>query len=120
MESTKDRWLSLAGLLTEAQQEEQSFDPDELDGLSLTPAMKKLLDPDISAQKYAALDAELDAKGTPQHQGFALAAFAFNYAGFDNDGADAAALLKKAITYIPKIIKARQAHAEKSQESEEK
>jgi len=65
--------------------------------------LQKLLDPDASPQKFAALDAELDEKGSPQHQAFALLAFAMNYA--DKDVKGAVSLLKKAQSLAPNVQK---------------
>tara|TARA_Y100000310_G_C20681627_1_gene816309 strand:- start:1330 stop:1623 length:294 start_codon:yes stop_codon:yes gene_type:complete len=73
-------------LIREEKEERVVFDPENVD-LPIPKKLQKLLDPDLSPQKFAAFDAELDASGSPQHQAFALAAFAMTYA--DNDEAAA-------------------------------
>ena len=89
------------------EKEDVDFDPADFEGLSLTPILKKMLDPNISPAKYADLDAQLDDAGNPNQQGFALAAFALSYSDGNSDSA--ATLLKKALTFVPKIEKARAA-----------
>jgi len=87
------------------EKEDIDFDPADFEGLSLTPILKKMLDPNISPAKYADLDAQLDDSGNPNQQGFALAAFALSYS--DGSADSAIQLLKKALTFVPKIEKAR-------------
>ena len=79
------------------------FDPENVD-LPIPQKLKKLLDPNLSPQKFAAFDAELDASGSPAHQAFALAAFAMTYA--DNDEAAAKKILTTATALTVKIAKA--------------
>ena len=100
-------------LLVEAAEEDIDFDPEELEGINLTPGLKKMLNPDIAPAKYAQLDSELDDSGNPQQQGFALAAFALSYA--DGDAAEAATLLKKGIDSTKKIEKAKEKAAQSSE-----
>ena len=93
-------------LIREKDKEEEvdiDFDPENISGLNVPPGLKRLLDPDITAVKFMDLDAQLDDKGSPQHQAFALAAFALTYA--DNNEVQTRDLLKKAIILIPKILK---------------
>jgi len=96
--------------LFEAPEEDIDFDPAELEGISLTPVLKKMLNPDVPPAKYVQLDAELDDNGNPNQQGFALAAFALSYA--DGDPNNGAMLLKKGLEAIKKIEKAKQKSAE--------
>lgn len=77
------------------------FDPTQLSGIPKN--LVKLLDPNVTPQRFAALDAELDEKGSPQHQAFALLAFALTYA--DKDVKAAQMLLKRAIGLGPKVEK---------------
>jgi len=90
-----------ADKLEEKQEIDLDFDPTQLQGIPKN--LVKLLDPDVSPQKFAALDAQLDEKGSPQHQAFALLAYALTYA--DNDVKSAIGLLKKAISLGPKVQK---------------
>jgi 5'-deoxynucleotidase YfbR-like HD superfamily hydrolase len=90
-------------ILREEKEERIVFDPDDVD-LPIPAKLKKLLNPDLSPQKFAAFDAELDASGTPQHQGFAIAAYTMTYA--DNDLQTAKKILQTATGLIPKIAKA--------------
>ena len=92
-------------LLREAE-EDQDLDIGELEGMQLPPMLKKLLDPDISPQKYAAIDQMVDEGGNVKHQAFAIAAFVLSYAEME-EGA-AMSMLNKAKALIPKIIKARE------------
>ncbi len=100
-------------LLREAEEEDKDFDPE---GLAIPAGLKKLLDPDISPAKYADLDAELDATGSPQHQAFALVAFALSYA--DNNEKGAVELLNKAKSIVPKITKQIEKQKEKANSEE--
>lgn len=102
-------------LFIEAKEEDIDFDPEELEGVSLTPVLKKMLNPDIAPAKYAQLDSELDDSGNPAQQGFALAAFALSYA--DGDPEASAVLLKKGIESIKKIAQAKQKAASKDKDS---
>ena len=84
------------------EEERAVFDPEAVD-LPIPKALVKLLDPDITPQKFAQLDGQLDAKGSPQQQAFACAAYAMTYADNDIDGATK--ILKLAIGLMPKIKK---------------
>tara|TARA_Y100000310_G_scaffold138828_1_gene137965 strand:+ start:4293 stop:5093 length:801 start_codon:yes stop_codon:yes gene_type:complete len=95
------RKLRLKKLVREAE-ERIVFDPSDVD-LPIPKPLQRLLDPNITPQKFATFDAELDASGKPLHQAFALAAFAMTYA--DMDGKAGADLMRKAIAMIPKIEK---------------
>jgi hypothetical protein len=104
------RKLRLKKLVREAE-ERIVFDPSDVD-LPIPKPLQRLLDPNITPQKFATFDAELDASGKPLHQAFALAAFAMTYA--DMDGKTGADLMRKAIAMIPKIEKGMEkAKAEK-------
>ena len=70
-------------------------------GLPVPKHLLKLLDPDISPRRFADLDAELDNKGKPEHQAFALAAFAMTYA--DNNAEEATKLIKRTLPLLKKI-----------------
>ena len=86
-----------------AEEEERVvFNPEEVD-LPVPKKLVKLLDPDITPQKFAQRDAELDESGTPVQHAFACAAFALTYA--DNKEEAAMKILKLAIGQLPKIIK---------------
>ena len=86
-----------------AEEEERiMFDTEKL-SFSVPKKLQKLLDPDITPQKFAALDADLDATGKPKQQGFAIAAYALTYA--DNDYEKAKKLLKLAIMAVDQIKK---------------
>lgn len=108
---------SLQGNLLEADEEDIDFDPDDLAGMQIPVGLKKMLDPDVSPAKYAALDSQLDDTGKPEHQAFALVAFALSYA--DGDFGGVKALLRKALQLVPKIEKAR-AKGEKKKAEKEK
>ena len=88
-------------LLSE-QEERVVFDPESVD-FTVPKKLIKLLDPDITPQKFAQRDAELDDTGKPNEHAFALVAYALTYA--DNDPDQALKILKLAITQVPKIIK---------------
>lgn len=90
-----------ANRLNEEAEIDLDFDPTQLQGIPKN--LQKLLDPNISPQRFMALDAEMDEKGTPQHQAFALLAFALTYA--DKDVKEAQMLLKRAIALGPKVEK---------------
>jgi hypothetical protein len=103
-ESIKNQLVALkeqADKLEEKQEIDLDFDPTKLQGVPKN--LVKLLDPNVTPQKFAALDAQLDDKGSPQHQAFALLAYAISYA--DNDVKAAQGLLKKAISLAPKVQK---------------
>jgi hypothetical protein len=100
----KSRYAAtISRVLNEEPKEDKDFNPANVD-LPIPDKLKRLLDPDLSPQKFADFDAELDDSGTPAHQAFALAAFALTYA--DNDEAAAKALMQKASTAIVTIVKA--------------
>ena len=86
--------------------EDKDLDIAELEGMSLPPVLKKLLDPDISPAQYAKIDQMVDASGNANHQAFAIAAFILSYA--DMDPGAATQILNKAKGLVPKIIKARE------------
>jgi hypothetical protein len=88
--------------LIKEEEERVVFDPEEVD-LPVPKKLVKLLDPDITPQKFAQRDAELDDSGKPQEHAFACAAFALTYA--DNDAEQAMKILKMAIQQLPKIAK---------------
>lgn len=92
-------------LVPEAE-EDKDLDIGELEGMNLPPVLKKLLDPDISPQKYASIDQMVDAGGNVKHQAFAIAAFVLSYA--DMDEGTSVKMLNLAKGLIPKIIKARE------------
>ena len=92
-------------LVSEAE-EDKDLDIGELEGMNLPPVLKKLLDPDISPQKYASIDQMVDAGGNVKHQAFAIAAFVLSYA--DMDEGTSIKMLNLAKGLIPKIIKARE------------
>lgn len=87
--------------LNEEKEIDLDFDPTQLQGIPKN--LKKLLDPNNSPQRFMTLDAEMDERGTPQHQAFALLAFALTYA--DKDVKEAQMLLKRAIELGPKVEK---------------
>ena len=101
--------------LLHEEEERVVFDPENVD-LPIPKKLQKLLDPNLTPQKFAAFDAELDASGSPAHQAFALAAFAMTYA--DNDEQAAVDIAKKAMAAIPKIAKAMSEPAEPEKEKE--
>ena len=90
-----------AARIVEEKEPDQDFDPTKIPGIP--KKLVKLLDPSASPQKFAKLDAELDEKGSKQHQAFALLAFALTYA--DNDVRAAQGLLKIAASLGPKVQK---------------
>ena len=92
--------------LLREKKEDKDLDIDELEGMKLPPMLKKLLDPDVSPQKYAAIDQMVDEGGNINHQAFAIAAFVLSYA--DMEEAAALSMLNKAKALIPKIVKARE------------
>ena len=92
-------------LLKEEKKEDVDLNVADL-SFKIPPALQKLLDPTLSPQQFAKLDAQLDTKGTDAHQGFALAAFAMTYA--DTDAKKAKAILQKAMAWLPKIAKGLQ------------
>ena len=71
------------------------------------------LNPDISPQKFAAFDAELDASGNKKHQAFALAAFAMTYANNVPDVAKE--LLKLSFPILKKIEAAMEPETKEEQ-----
>ncbi len=102
--------------LLREEEERVVFDPEAVD-LPIPKKLQKLLDPDLTPQKFAAFDAELDASGSPAHQAFALAAFAMTYA--DNDVAAAKKLLAKATAGVVQIGKATEGGESKETAAEE-
>ena len=83
---------------------------------ALKPAIKKLLDPNMSPQKFAAFDAEMDEKGSIQDQAAAEAGFALTYA--DGDEKEAQDILKKAIPWVKKMAMSDEAEAAQRAEAE--
>lgn len=98
--------------LIKEEEERVVFNPEEVD-LPVPKKLVKLLDPDITPQKFAQRDAELDASGRPQDHAFACAAFALTYA--DNDAKQAMKILKMAIAQLPKIAKGMAAAEEEEE-----
>ena len=90
----------IQNVLLEGEDERVVFDASDL-GLPVPKHLLKLLDPDISPRRFAELDAKLDTEGKPEHQAFALAAFAMTYA--DNDAEEAAKLIKRTLPLLKKI-----------------
>ena len=88
------------------QKEDKDLDIGELEGMSLPPVLKKLLDPDVSPAQYAKIDQMVDASGNLNHQAFAIAAFVLSYA--DMEPGKAKQMLSKATGLVPKIIAARE------------
>ena len=89
-----------AKLVTEKTKEmDVDVDPADIKGLSAP--IKKLLNPDISPQKFAALDQAVDQKGKPIHQAQALVGFALTYV--ENNVDEAEKLLRKAIQQLAKV-----------------
>tara|TARA_B100000131_G_C18058745_1_gene589571 strand:+ start:751 stop:1110 length:360 start_codon:yes stop_codon:yes gene_type:complete len=88
------------------QKEDSDLNIEELEGMSLPPVLKKLLDPDVTPAKYAKIDQMLDASGNINHQAFAIAAFTLSYA--DMDEMVSKQMLQKAVSLVPKIIAARE------------
>ncbi len=95
--------------LDEAPEIDLDFDPSGISGI---PApLKKLLDPKISPQKFAALDQKLDTTGSDVHKAFAILAFALSYS--ENDSIAATKLLRRAIQLAPKVQKQMDAASKK-------
>tara|TARA_R110001592_G_scaffold145733_1_gene369358 strand:- start:2636 stop:2971 length:336 start_codon:yes stop_codon:yes gene_type:complete len=99
--------------LIKEEEERVVFNPEEID-LPVPKKLVKLLDPDITPQKFAQRDAELDDSGKPQEHAFACAAFALTYA--DNDADQAMKILKMAIQQLPKIAKGMSSSEENKEE----
>ena len=110
-----ERVAKQAAKIVEEKEPDKDFDPSEMQGVP--KKLAKLLDPDISPQRFAALDAELDEKGSPQHQAFALLAFALTYA--DRDVKQAQTLLKKAVGLGPKVQKMMEKSSGDAKDSKE-
>ncbi len=77
-----------------------NFDPE---GTAIPKALQKMLDPDITPQKFAQLDSQLDDAGNPKQQALAVAVYALNYA--DNDLQKAKKLLSLATAAVPNLLK---------------
>lgn len=111
--------MEMKELLTEwrkllnEEEERVVFNPEEVD-LPVPKKLVKLLDPDITPQKFAQRDAELDDSGKPQEHAFACAAFALTYA--DNKPNQAMKILKMAIQQLPKIAKGMSSSEENKEE----
>jgi len=103
-------------LLREEKEEDKDFNPAD-SALPIPAKLKKLLDPNLSPQKFASLDAELDDSGSFAHQAFAVAAFAMTYA--DNQGDAAKKLLQKALVVIPAIVKSLDAKPAEDEPAED-
>ena len=99
--------------LLNEEEERVVFDPEKVD-LPVPKKLVKLLDPDITPQKFSQSDAELDDSGKPQEHAFACAAFALTYA--DNDTDQAMKILKMAIQQLPKIAKGMSSSEENKEE----
>ena len=84
----------------EKEKEDVNFDPE---GTGIPKALQKMLDPDITPQKFAQLDAQLDDAGNPKQQALAVAVYALNYA--DNDLQKAKKLLSLATAAVPNLLK---------------
>ena len=95
-------------MVTEQDQEvpDKALSVDDLDGMSLPPLLKKLLDPDVTPAKFMKIDQMLDESGNINHQAFAIAAFTLSYAEMDQ--MKAKQMLQKATGLVPKIIAARE------------
>ena len=95
-------------MVTEQDQEvpDKDLSVDDLDGMSLPPLLKKLLDPDVTPAKFMKIDQMLDESGNINHQAFAIAAFTLSYAEMDQ--MKAKQMLQKATGLVPKIIAARE------------
>lgn len=94
---------NLQKLNEQAEEEKEgdvNFDPE---GSKLPKSLQKLLDPDISPQKFAQLDSQLDDTGKPAQQALAVAVYALNYA--DNDLQKAKKLLSLATAAVPNLLK---------------
>jgi hypothetical protein len=96
--------IELRQLIREVIEDDENVDLNATDGLNIPAKLKKLFDPDITPNRFAKLDKELDVSGSPIHQAFALDVFALNYA--DNDPKEANVLLKKALAMTSKMAKA--------------
>lgn len=103
---TRAKLRSIVRSVLREQKEDKDLDIGELEGMSLPPVLKKLLDPDVTPAQYAKIDQMVDASGNENHQAFAIAAFILSYA--DMDEGSAMKILSKARSLVPKIIKARE------------
>ena len=103
-------------LLVEEEEERVVFKPKAVD-LPIPKKLVKLLDPDITPQKFAALDAELDAGDNKKHQAFAIAGFAMTYA--NNDASVAEEIIKLSILSLKQIKAATAGESEETEETEE-
>tara|TARA_R110002060_G_scaffold6604_3_gene10034 strand:- start:1824 stop:2171 length:348 start_codon:yes stop_codon:yes gene_type:complete len=90
----------IKGIITEEEEVDVDYDPANAK-TKLSAPMKKLLDPDITPQKFAKFDAELDKRGTSTQKAQALAGFALTYVG--NESKEAIQILQKAIQQVPKM-----------------
>ena len=94
--------IKKANLVLEKTKEmDVDFDPSDTKGLSAP--IKKLLNPDLSPAKFAALDQALDQKGKPIQQAQALVGFALSYV--ENNVTEAEKLLRLAIQQLAKVEK---------------
>jgi len=94
----------IKGVLTE-DEEEVDVDYSAADSKTkLSSPMKKLLNPDITPQKFAKFDADLDENGSTTQQGQALAGFALTYV--ENNPKAAIKILQIAMQQVPKMVPA--------------
>jgi hypothetical protein len=94
------------------QKEDKDFDPAEIEGLNLPEYLKKMLDPNVSKEVYAKMDAKVDESGNPTHQAFAIAAFALSYG--EMDAGRTKQILSKALKTADLILKKREENAKKA------
>lgn len=106
MSISKERIRGIVRSVLNEQKEDKDLNIEELEGMTLPPLLKKLLDPDVTPSQYAKIDQMLDASGNINHQAFAIAAFTLSYA--DMDEATAKKMLQKAVGLVPKIVAARE------------
>ena len=106
MSISKERIRGIVRSVLNEQKEDKDLNIEELEGMTLPPLLKKLLDPDVTPSQYAKIDQMLDASGNINHQAFAIAAFTLSYA--DMDEAAARKMLQKAVGLVPKIVSARE------------
>ena len=90
-----------AGVIKEEGEIDLNVDLSQVPGVP--KALQKLSDKDISPQRFAALDQELDQSENVTQQAIALLVFALNYS--DRDTKRAITLLKKAISLAPTLQK---------------
>ena len=94
--------------LHEQKEEDVDFNPSN-SGSKIPKNLQRLLNPDLSPQKFAVLDGELDDSGSPAHQAIAVAVYALNYA--DNDQAGAEKILTLAKAAVANLLKQKEESA---------